>query len=210
MHFISATEVEISLCAKGFFIVYFRNSVDYQKVHENDPYFWGRAGCFITPWTPKFDPLHASVTITPVWVRLLNLPLHFWSGETLRDIGNSLGKFVVADIDWAKKGLATYARICIEVDLSEGLPEQIILIWKSQKWVQHLDYENTTFRCRSYLQTGHLQGTCPSARSAKKKRSKTKSKRWDILELNDTSGSEDEDEVSIHTSKKNGLGDVMN
>ena len=107
---------------KSFFIAYFINPTDYQKVQENGPYFWGRECCFITPWTPDFDPVHVSVTITPVWVILLNLPLHFWSDATLRAIGNYLRKFVAADTDQAQKSLATYAHICIEVDISEGFP----------------------------------------------------------------------------------------
>lgn len=60
-----ATKCEILLCAKGFFIVYFVNPTDYKQVLESRPWFWGRVGCFITPWTSYFDPVHASVTITP-------------------------------------------------------------------------------------------------------------------------------------------------
>ena len=118
-----STECDISLCAKGFFIVYFENPTDYKQVTENGPWFWGRAECFITPWTSDFDPAHASVTITPVWVKLLNLPPHFCSIEVLKEIGNALGKFVVVDWDRIEKGMATYACICVEVDLSKGLHE---------------------------------------------------------------------------------------
>ena len=120
-------DVEITLCAKGFFIVYFEVPDDHKKVTENGAWFWGRAGCFITPWTADFDPVHASVTITPVWVRLLNLPIHFWSIEALKEIGNALGKFVAVDCDRLQKGMATYVSICIEVDLSEGMLEKITL-----------------------------------------------------------------------------------
>ena len=63
----------------------------------------------------------------------------------MQDIGNSLGKFLKVDIDRTEKRLATYACICVEVDLSEGFPDQIMLIWKSKKWVHPLDSENTTF-----------------------------------------------------------------
>ena len=94
--------------------------------------------------------------------------MHFWSNEALKEIGNSLGKYVATDVDRIQKGMATYACICIELDLSEGLPEQITLNWNSKKWVQHLDYENIAFRCKSCLQTGHLQGLCPMARLPKK------------------------------------------
>lgn len=70
-------DIEISLCAKGFFIVYFQSPIDYKQVIKNGPWFWGREWCFITHWKSDFDPIHALVTITPVWVRLLNLHIHF-------------------------------------------------------------------------------------------------------------------------------------
>lgn len=55
----------------------------------------------------------------------------------------------------------TFARICVEVDLSEGLPDNIILIHNNSQWKQPLDYENTAFRCRGCQQTGHLHNNCP-------------------------------------------------
>ena len=47
---------------------------------------------------------------------------------------------MATDVDRIQKGMANYARICVELDLSEGLPEQITLNWNSQKWVQHLEF----------------------------------------------------------------------
>ena len=128
-------------------------------MNENRPWFWGRVGCFMTPWKSDFDPVNAPVTITPIWVRLLNLSIHFICIEALKEIGNTLGKFVAVDGERLQKGMATYVHICVEVDLSKGLPENIILKWNSNSWVQHLDYENTAFGCRSYLQTGLSTGS---------------------------------------------------
>ena len=169
--------MEITLCAKGFFIVYFEVPADHKKVIENGPRFWGRVGCFITPLTIDFDLVHASVTITPVWVKLLNLPIHFWSIEALKEIWNALGKFVAVDGDQIQKGMATYVRICIEVDLSEGLPKKITLNWNSKSWVQLLDYENIAFRCITCLKTWYLQGLCPMAQLLRKTKPKPM-KRW--------------------------------
>ena len=90
---------------------------------ESGPWFWGKAGCFIMPWEIDFHPSYAPITVTPVWVRLLNLPLHFCDIVALGEIGNALGKLVAIDYDRIVKGLQTYVRICVEVDLSAGLPD---------------------------------------------------------------------------------------
>jgi len=54
--------------------------------------------------------------------------------------------------------------MCVEVDLSKALPDQIHLKYKQRCWTQILDYENTPFRCRIFRQTGHLQNTFPEAK----------------------------------------------
>ena len=108
-------------------MVFYDNPADYKKVAENGPWFWARVGCFITPWITDFDPSYALIKITPVWIRLLNLPLHFCGIVVLSEIGNALGKLVAIDYDRIAKGMQTYVHICVEVDLSAGLSDQIIL-----------------------------------------------------------------------------------
>jgi hypothetical protein len=99
---------------------------------------------------------------TLVWVRLPNLPLHFYSAYFLPTLGNALGRFIKTDIDRITKGFITFARICVEIDLSQGLPDRILIDWgDGDPFIQMVDYENTAFRCRSYQQTRHLQATCP-------------------------------------------------
>lgn len=94
------------------------------------------------------------------------------------------------DEERAIKGIFTFARICVEVDLSQGLSDHITLIFNNSLWKQLLDYENTTFRCRGCMQTGHLQYACPLARKDPKgnKKQQKKAKGWqhtDLLEEED-------------------------
>lgn len=159
----------------------------------------GTAGLFLTPWFPDFDPAIAVITRTPVWIRLPNLPTHLWHTRVYRAIGNTLGSFIMGDSWRESKGLYAYARICVELDLSKGLPDQINLKINNIVWSQRLDYEYTTFRCRHCHQLGHLQNTCPShpAKKNKDNFSKPKSKRWvpcsppPVVD-SDSSSSEDE------------------
>ncbi|KAH9295447.1 hypothetical protein KI387_039035, partial [Taxus chinensis] len=165
----------------GFFVVHFRESEDYQRCLIEGLWFWGHAGLFLTPWFPDFDPNTYSVSKTPVWVRLPNLPLHLW--YALEDIGNALGKFLKEDLDRTDSGMCSYARMCVEIDLSKGLPDRINLKFGKFQHSQVLDYENTAFRCRICRNPGHLQASCPYNKNQKatKKNGSTSSSGWGTL-----------------------------
>jgi hypothetical protein len=153
---------ELFFCSKGFFIVNFSTEAECQRVLEQGPWFWGRSGLSMQRWFPDFNPLTMTAMTTPVWVRLPNLPLHFYSSSFLPTLGNALGRFIKIDTERIEKGFVTFARICVEIDLSQGLPDRILIDWgDGDPFIQMVDYENTAFRCRSCQQTGHLQATCP-------------------------------------------------
>ena len=75
----------------------------------------------------------------------------------MEGIGNNIGKYIKTDLERIDERVYTFARICVEVDLSKGLLDNIRLIYKQKNWSQALDYENTAFRCRLCRLTGHLQ-----------------------------------------------------
>ena len=82
----------------------------------------GSQGLYLNRWTPDFDPNVAAPKEVHVWVRLPNLPAHYWNSESLEKIGNGLGRY----IDKADpKGQYSCARIYVEVDLEAGLPKAI-------------------------------------------------------------------------------------
>lgn len=152
---------------------------DYQKALTGGPWFWGSAGLFLTPWFPDFDPSTAVITKIPIWVRLPNLPAHLWHISVFLAIADTLGRYLVVDSSRKENGLYTYSRICAEIDISKGLPDQINLKYGDFHWTQTLDYENTAFRCRHCHQTGHLQSSCTQYLDKKKNlKRKPKSKRW--------------------------------
>lgn len=99
----------------------------------------------MSPWFSEFDANIMVVSKMPVWFRLHNLPLHFWHHKSLIAIGNALGKYLEIYEDRISRGILTFTKICFEVDLSEGLPDSIILTFNDTQWIQPLDYENTAF-----------------------------------------------------------------
>eukprot|EP00253_Pinus_taeda_P032749 PITA_32749 len=97
---------------RGFFLFEFTSKEDKDLIFRNGQYFMGPQGLVLNKWTPDFDPAVDVPKAVPVWVRLPNLPVHCWNWDSLKHIGNSLGKF----IDRASnKDQYDCARICVEL-----------------------------------------------------------------------------------------------
>ena len=112
VHSFWTKKCKIFLCSKGFFLVLFDSSEDYQKALTGGPWFWGSAGLFLTPWFPDFDPSTAVISKLPIWVRLPNLLAHFWDFSVFLAIGNTLGRYLATDTSRRENGLYTYGRLC--------------------------------------------------------------------------------------------------
>ena len=110
---------------RGYFLFDFESKEDKELIFKNAPYFMGPQGLYLNNWTSNFDPEEDIPKAFPVWVRIPNLPIYCWNPKSLKEIGNTLGRY----IDMASpKDQYACARICVEVDLEAGLPEAIKLI----------------------------------------------------------------------------------
>jgi len=96
----------------------------------------------------------------PVWVYLPALPLQFWTLDYFKSIGNFLGEFLEADLSFEETKQRKVARIIVNLNVKEGLGEEIDLRWGSFIHSIILDYENVPFRCCCCHQCGHLVMNC--------------------------------------------------
>jgi hypothetical protein len=160
-HWKPSGEVELHLGSKGFFTAVFMNLEDRDKVFEGGAYFHASAGLYIRPWKENFSPEKETFKNVPVWLRLYSLPLDYWLPSTFEAIGNKLGKYVKTSEATLKGRYTSYARICIEMDVSGALPEAISLEFRDEEWIQSIDYEQIPFRCRRCHEHGHLLRECP-------------------------------------------------
>jgi len=123
-----------------------------ERALKEMPWFWGNAGLFITHWFSNFYATAMVASTMALSVRLPNLPLPLWHHKVLEEYWNTIGSFKKMDLERTKKGLFTFTKIYVEINLSKGLPDHIQLKHKNIQCTELLDYENTTFGCRSCYQ----------------------------------------------------------
>jgi len=85
--------------------------------------------------------------------------VHCWNWDSLKHIGNALGKFIDQTNN---KDQYHCVRICVEVDLEVGFPEAIKIKVGSWTHLQKLDYEQWPFKCRKCHVYGHFARGCQS------------------------------------------------
>jgi hypothetical protein len=157
-------DMEIILAANNYFLVIFSCMADRNRAFEGGPYFFNQVGLFIKPWHMGFNSADEIPSQVPVWVRLPRLPLEYWKEDILHSISLLLGKPVGAATQTQDRKVISYARICVEVDLTNPLPDSMEIRMGSSSWVQQLDYETLPFRCRICHEYGHLLRKCPRFR----------------------------------------------
>ena len=127
-------DVQLHLGAKGFFTVVFSTLEDKDRVFDGGPYFLASTGLYMRPWKPNFFLEKESFTRVPVWIRLFSLPIDYWGLNALKQIGDKLGTFVKASEATLQKRYTSYARICVELDVSGALHEGLWLEYRDEEY----------------------------------------------------------------------------
>lgn len=139
-------KIAIRFCGRGYYTFIFETREDKDLIFRNEPYFMDLRGLSLYIWTPDFDPDMDVPSAVPVWVKLPHLPLHCWGDDSIKAIGNAMGKYI--DRCEPKDNMHGCTKICMEGDQGKGLPEAIRI--KVDQWthIQQLDYEQIPFKCK--------------------------------------------------------------
>ena len=139
-----------------FFLIKFSEESDYDKVLRGGPWFIGEHFLAIKPWEPYFKASEATFSAVAVWIRLPELPIEFYDPAVLREIGGAIGPVLRIDAYTAMGTRASYARLCIQVDLTKPL----IMAVRVGKLRQKVLYEGISSLCFCCGRLGHKLESC--------------------------------------------------
>ena len=100
------------------------------------------------------------------------MPLDYSLPSTFKAIENKLGKYLKTSEATLKGRYTSYARIYIEMDVLRAPLEAISLEFMDEEWIQRINYEKISFRCRKFHEHGHLIKECPLNKKQETKNTK--------------------------------------
>ncbi|XP_060195091.1 uncharacterized protein LOC132624308 [Lycium barbarum] len=99
--------------------------------------------------------------IIPLWVQFPGLPLQYWIEENIGQIGSLLGKPVCTDKLTAPSDRISYARVLIEIDVSQPLPLDLNIKNPTREvFEQAVEYEWMPKFCLECCRFRHYTGDC--------------------------------------------------
>ncbi|KAK2420095.1 hypothetical protein QL285_030882 [Trifolium repens] len=127
---------------EGYFLLRFHSLTDKDAVVMKGPYTIRNMPMLLRDWKPDFSLKRDMLRTLPIWVKLPQLPLYLWGVRSLSKIGSAIGNPLVTDECTANKFRVSYARILVEMDVTQELPQEItIKDSEGNKMKQVVEYE---------------------------------------------------------------------
>ncbi|KAI8524131.1 hypothetical protein RHMOL_Rhmol13G0126100 [Rhododendron molle] len=147
------TPVDLGL---GFYLIRFETRSDYNKVYTGGPWVIQDHYLIVRKWQPDFKADRATAIKTAVWMRFPFLPYEYYDEESLFEIAKELGKPLKVDINTINGIRASYARVCVELDLSQ--PLEISVAIRNEDYL--IEYEHIHLICFECGRVGHRRDSC--------------------------------------------------
>ncbi|KAL9668229.1 hypothetical protein QQ045_002606 [Rhodiola kirilowii] len=139
------------------------NEQEARKVLSHPSRKLGHSFYRIFRWTKDFNTKKES-SITSAWIRLMNLPPAMLNQGYIETIVSSLCRFIAVDARTITYNNPSYARVCIEIDITKSLPDEVWISTGGENgfW-QKIEYENRLLFCTRCNLHGHSLANCRKA-----------------------------------------------
>ncbi|KAJ8773828.1 hypothetical protein K2173_008291 [Erythroxylum novogranatense] len=139
-----------------FFLVNLVEMTDCETALTKGPWVLFDHALAVQPWTPQFRPATGKVSTAVVWVRFPDLPMSRYHPAILQAMGNLVGTTVKIDSTTQKQQRGKFARVAVEIDLTEPLVSRIELDGEEIK----VAFEGLPQICFTCGRVGHSAEIC--------------------------------------------------
>lgn len=132
--------LEVTLQTKDTLMFRFGSDEDKDHGLNNGPWFVAGHVLLLKPWSPSLS--YFPLDSIPIWIQLPELPLEFWTRDSLGRISSTVGLPLFVDNSMADQSRKRFARICVEIDATKQPPSFVWIDVEGQnRYPQNFLYE---------------------------------------------------------------------
>nr|XP_009766595.1 PREDICTED: uncharacterized protein LOC104217941 [Nicotiana sylvestris] len=114
-------------------VIGFNYEDDKNNLIQQGPYTFHNRPLILKQWEPNFQMNKELTRKIPIWMIFQGLPIQYWTQENLGRIASYLGKPICSDRLTAEGVRISYARILVEMDVSQELPDDMLIEKKEEE-----------------------------------------------------------------------------
>ena len=124
--------------------------VEDQKILIEDRFWVIEYGTLVLlRWHSGFNPWKERLKKMNLWVFLIEFSLHCWNLARFMVVDKAIGHFILIEEYFMLASVIRLPRMLVQVDILEGLPTELEVVWGGGLFVQRLDYWKIPFRCHN-------------------------------------------------------------
>ncbi|XP_057444295.1 uncharacterized protein LOC130736485 [Lotus japonicus] len=150
-------DMKVMDLADDYFLVRFGSEKDYVHALFEGPWMIADHYLLVQRWRPMFKAEDSEVKKIAVWIQLPKLPVELYKEKFLWRLGSLLGTMLKIDTHTTVHSRGKFARICVEIDLSQKLSPTVTALGTECK----LEYEGLHSICFECGRYGHKKEYCP-------------------------------------------------
>ncbi|XP_062103162.1 uncharacterized protein LOC133814183 [Humulus lupulus] len=164
-------------------LVKFRDEAMRDMVLEAGVVHFDRKPVILRLWSTELDTMRLVKSI-PVWVRLPGLRLQYWGFKCLSALVSTIGKPMLVDKVTKDRSMVKFARVLMEVEISDDVPKTISFLNERGQLMEHLlEYEWLPTQCQGCKILGHSEANCNRKQGVvwRKKEVKQGPKKYEVM-----------------------------
>ncbi|XP_074266898.1 uncharacterized protein LOC141590190 [Silene latifolia] len=144
-----------------WFTFRFDSDVALNNVLKQGPWNVGHNILILKQWSPSFSLEMDRVAKVPVWILFPGLDPFLWTDKVMSKMANKIGKPLFADPATTSKEKLSFARVLVEVDVSQELPSHVVINTPHLgQYSQKVVYEWLPYYCKCCGKLGHTSVNC--------------------------------------------------
>ena len=160
-------EVEVRPAGRNLFIIQLPSSEARDRVLEMGPWHIQNNPLIVRRWEPGMKSLDLNMARLLIWIQLGNVPLELFTKNGLSYIASAIGNPLYMDRFTANQSRLSFAKICVEVDVSSVIPKSIDVKMRNGSFISiSVDVPWLPQKCTKCQVFGHNDQHCSKNLSA--------------------------------------------